>query len=98
MDREAFGADRARILAELETRNLPATTAEAYCFSRAGTRFQLSGALRRNRTAGGASRDRTDSASIDCIRLVLGYFELPIKWRSSSLEELGFVLSGAWNA
>jgi hypothetical protein len=43
IDRAAFGADRTRLFAELETRNVPDTTAEAYCFSRAGTRFRYLG-------------------------------------------------------
>lgn len=43
IDRAAFGADRTRLLAELETRNVPATTAEAYCFSRNGTNFRYLG-------------------------------------------------------
>jgi len=42
-DRAAFGADRTRLLTELETRNLPATTTEAYCFSRNGTHFRYLG-------------------------------------------------------
>jgi GNAT superfamily N-acetyltransferase len=43
LDRTAFGADRTRVFAELETRSIPATTAEAYCFSRNGTRFRYLG-------------------------------------------------------
>jgi hypothetical protein len=43
MDRAAFGADRTHLLAELETRNVPATTAEAHCFSRNGTNFRYLG-------------------------------------------------------
>jgi GNAT superfamily N-acetyltransferase len=42
-DLEAFGADRTPLLAELETRNVPATTVEAYCFSRTGTNFRYLG-------------------------------------------------------
>src|SRR5216683_2576505 len=38
LDREAFGADRAILLRELELRNPPISAAGAYCFSRIGTR------------------------------------------------------------
>jgi GNAT superfamily N-acetyltransferase len=43
VDRAAFGANRTHLLAELETRNVPTTTAEAYCFSRNGTNLRYLG-------------------------------------------------------
>jgi GNAT superfamily N-acetyltransferase len=43
IDRAAFGADRTHVLAELETRNISATTADAYCLSRNGTNFRYLG-------------------------------------------------------
>lgn len=43
LDRVAFGADRSRLLTELAGRSVPATTAEAYCYSRDGTHFRYLG-------------------------------------------------------
>lgn len=43
MDREAFGADRARLLQELTSRNPPDSAAEAYNFSRNGARCKYLG-------------------------------------------------------
>ena len=42
-DLEAFGADRAMLLRELASRNLPKTAAGAYCFSRNGARSSYLG-------------------------------------------------------
>lgn len=43
MDREAFGAGRARVLQELASRNPPDSTGEAYNFSRDGARCRYLG-------------------------------------------------------
>lgn len=43
MDDEAFGADRARVLQELASRNPPDSTGEAYNFSRDGARCRYLG-------------------------------------------------------
>lgn len=43
MDHEAFGADRARLLQELASRNPPDSTGEAYNFSRNGARCRYLG-------------------------------------------------------
>jgi GNAT superfamily N-acetyltransferase len=43
LDLEAFGADRAMLLQQLELRNPPVTTAGAHCFAREGTRARYLG-------------------------------------------------------
>ena len=43
IDLEAFGADRTLLLRELGRRNPPGTVAEAFCFSREGTRSRYLG-------------------------------------------------------
>jgi len=43
MDVEAFGTDRSTLLQNLASRNAPSSVAEAYCFSREGTRARYLG-------------------------------------------------------
>jgi GNAT superfamily N-acetyltransferase len=64
IDREAFGADRARLLQELASRNPPDSAGEAYNFSRNGARCQYLGpCVARDRNSARTVIDRTLQAS-----------------------------------
>jgi len=64
MDREAFGADRARVIQELASRNPPNSTMEAYNFSRHGGRCKYLGpCVARDRNSARTVIDRTLQAS-----------------------------------
>lgn len=64
MDHKAFGADRARLLQELASRNPPDSTGEAYSFSRNGARCRYLGpCVARDKKSARAVIERTLQAS-----------------------------------